>query len=232
MFYLIVLVAIFVLFYLTYLAYLFILDKLNDRNGNLRFYNKLKKSRSYSEITYPYRTTVRSHLRNISKGKNRFLYIESYYRGLHIPFIDLDDEESMIKASFWLKENKTNYSIVSSSEGKYWIFVDTKCKSFDESLRWMKCVPGADKEFLSCTDHINKTLIRADMKEIYYIPTIIEESGSELLDEFINKIIQHLSSKEVKWIHRLDTYHAEGSIDFGSFEPEELDFTFADIISE
>jgi len=49
---------------------------------------------------------------------------------------------------------------------------------------------------------------------------VIQESGSELVDGFVKEIVEHFSSKAVRWLWRLESYKND-RVDLAN--PNELD---------
>jgi len=189
------------------------------------------------EINYIYDTDIiiskipdlKWYIRETIKGKAYKLTVCSIYKGIHLPIIDADSEQKMISASLWLKENKVAHSIMTSSIGSYWIIVDRPNKKFRKIVGWIESVPGQDEDFIRFTKRHGMCHIRAKMKNNYFIPNIIQRSGSELIDEFCDKLIDHFSSDLIKWLHRYELYKS-GNIDISCPNEINIDFTIDDVL--
>jgi hypothetical protein len=168
--------------------------------------------------------------------------IAGVYHKQLLPIIDADNEKDMLNASLWLNENKVKHAILGSSQrssfppppppnegnnevwgdqysnGGFWIIIDRPGK-WKDVRKWIN-IPGQDKNYLRFSEHKNMCYLRAEMKVEYFVPVIIQESRSELVDNFANEVVKHFSSKAVHWLWRLESYKQD-RVDLTN--PNELD---------
>lgn len=151
--------------------------------------------------------------------------IKSIYNGYYIPVIDADNHESMIKACFWLDENKADYVVIESSTSHYWILIN-KCSLHWHGMRqWIKA-PDQDEDYKSSSNDHWCCFLRACMQSEYFIPVITHKSKSQLLNDFAEKIVNHFGSDIVRWVWRYQTFE---SINLATSQPEDLAITLDDI---
>ena len=148
--------------------------------------------------------SLKWHLQQRANNVEHHLVIGGVYKKKMLPIIDADTERDMLNASLWLGENKVDHTILASSSKGFWIIIDRPGR-WRDIRNWIN-IPGQDGNYRSFSMNLKMCYLRAEMKEEYFVPTIIEESGSELVDGFAREVVGHFSSKMVRWLWRMESY--------------------------
>jgi hypothetical protein len=167
--------------------------------------------------------------RKRAEGKAFKLCVGGVYNKKLLPVVDADCERDMLVASAWLDENHVNHAILTSSPDGFWIIIDRPGK-WRDIKHWVRCAPGQDVNYVKFSDSRRMCYIRAEMKDDYFVPSMIKESGSETIDEFCESLIKHYESSLVLWLYRHNLYK-NGDINLADPSIKNIGLTFDEILA-
>lgn len=186
-------------------------NSLKSKNEDLAYITSIKKFDGYGTVTdyYKIRNISNWILTNLGKYETNRLFVTSSINGKWIPMVDCDNEQDLLRSTLWLSEQNIGYVILSSSMGKYWVFVDILCPKIKHALEIIKTIPGNDEEFVAYCVSTEIISVRADFKvsSSIYKPTIrdINTNNQELI-KFANKLQEHFEDRRLIWIYRYYRY--------------------------